>query len=209
MHKLLAVVEVDKDSRVICQFEGCGRHVYKRIHVVLDNEKVSVLGQRCYSKMYHDGSESITVPSHYTGAESRKLTAEEIAMLIDNTAWLIEQFEYELMMRLEKEKEARESQERLAADEERKRLAQIAANQQSQNEVLHRDVVCHYCKRPMKTRAKSVPAVGYKCQACIENNRSLPSRMGVTAEMNARDNDEVERARSHRSSADDYRNTRG
>ena len=109
MHKLLAVAEADKESRVICQSEGCGRHVFKRIHVVLDNETVSVLGQRCYSKMYHDGSVAISVPLHDTGAESRKLSAEEIAMLIDNTDWLIEQFEYELLLRLEQENSIREN----------------------------------------------------------------------------------------------------
>ena len=38
-----------------------------------------------------------------------------------------------------------------------------------------RDVKCIYCKRQMKTHAKSVPAVGYKCEVCIKENRGMPS----------------------------------
>ena len=56
-----------------------------------------------------------------------------------------------------------------------------------------------------------MPAVGYKCESCITNNSSLAtkSRMGVTAEMNARANDAAERRYGHSNEENDYRNIRG
>lgn len=210
MHKLLAIVEVHKDARVICQAEGCGRHVYKRIHVVLDEGRVSVLGQQCYSNIYLGGSDSDSTYSHYTGAESRKLTPEEIALLVGNTEWLIAQFEAELAARLENERLLREAHQRqLEQAEEQRRREQEARAQAAQNTVL-RDVKCHYCHLPMKTRAKSVPAVGYKCELCLKNNRSMPgrTRMGViTAEDNARLNDLESKRTTQDTNA--YRNIRG
>lgn len=77
MAKLLAIVEVDENSKVYCQADGCTATIYKRIHVVQTKEKIIVLGSTCYSKLY-GGSEHVEKSSHYTGSESRKLTAESI-----------------------------------------------------------------------------------------------------------------------------------
>lgn len=208
-HRLLAVVEVGKVDRVICQAENCGRHVFKRIHVVLDTGKVRVLGQQCYSNIYLEGSGSDNNYSHYTGNESRKLTPEEIDLLVNNTEWLIAQFENELNMRAEQERNLRQERERLQNIESESRLREQAAKDAAVKNLVLRDVKCHYCRMPMTTRAKSMPAVGYKCQPCIENNRSMPthSRMGVTAEANARDN-EIAAKQLHKSSQD-YKNIRG
>lgn len=209
MHKLLAVVEVNKEDRVICQAEGCGRHVFKRIHVVLESGTVSVLGQQCYSNIYLDGSESPNTYSYYTGNESRKLTPEEIALLINNTEWLIAQFENELNLRLEKERHLREERERQQKIEIENVMREQAEKYAANQNLVLRDVKCHYCRMPMKTRANSMPAVGYKCDPCIANNRSLPnnSRMGVTAEQNARDNNIA--TKKTLTSSEDYKNIRG
>jgi len=210
MHKLLAIVEVDKESRVICQAEGCGRHVYKRIHVVLDEGEVSVLGQQCYSNIYLGGMDSANTYSHYTGAESRKLTPEEIALLISNTQWLIEQFENELAIRLQQEQLLREEHDRQQNIEAERRRSEQAAREAAAQNALLRDVKCHYCRRPMTTRARTVPAVGYKCELCLQHNRPMPgkTRMGViTAEDNARAND-LEKSRSEQEK-NQYKNIRG
>lgn len=50
---LLAVVEVDKANRVICQAEGCGHGVYRRIHVVRhDDGTVGVYGSGCFGRLF-------------------------------------------------------------------------------------------------------------------------------------------------------------
>lgn len=165
MSKLLAIVEVEKSLRVLCHSEGCGKSVYKRIHVVNDNNRIIVLGQTCYSHLY---GERTSVPgggAYYTGQESRKLTIEERNLLSENTQKLIDQFEGEKQQLLEEK---------------------VAHSMQGSSPSLTldgifiaRDVKCHYCKRPMKTRAKSVPVVGYKCEACIKENRGMSSsRLG-------------------------------
>jgi hypothetical protein len=189
-HKLLAVVEVSKESRVICQADGCGRHVFKRIHVVLNSNRVSVLGQQCYSNIYLDGSESVSTNSQYTGTESRKLTPEEIALLVNNTEWLIAQFENELNFRLNHERLLSEERERQRNIEAEHRMREQAEREATAKTLVLKDVKCHYCHCPMQTRAKTIPVVGYKCELCTKYNRSTPSksRMGITAESNARDN---------------------
>jgi hypothetical protein len=89
--RLLAIVEVPKNDRVVCQAQGCGHSVYKRIHVVQSDGVITVLGSECFKKLF---GESLTVPN-YGGAEGRLLTQEERLLLIENTARLIEQFEAE------------------------------------------------------------------------------------------------------------------
>lgn len=163
MIKLLAIVEVDKSARVLCQSEGCGKSVYKRIHVVNDNNKIIVLGQTCYSHIYGDNTSIFTadVGAHYTGDKSRKLTAEERDLLLKNTEKLIEQFENE-KRHLHEEKIEYSAQEAMP-------------DKILEGAHILRSVNCHYCKKPMKTRAKSAPVVGYKCEVCTKDNRGIPS----------------------------------
>lgn len=163
MIKLLAILEVDKNARVLCQSDGCGKSIYKRIHVVNDNNKIIVLGQTCYSRIYGGNTSIFTddVGAHYTADKSRKLTAEERDLLLKNTEKLIEQFENE-KRNLPEEK------------------IEYSAPEAIPDKILEgthilRNVNCHYCKQPMKTRAKSAPVVGYKCEACTKNNRGMPS----------------------------------
>lgn len=40
--ELLAIVEVDKADRVVCQADGCGHSVYRRIHVVRHDGRLGV-----------------------------------------------------------------------------------------------------------------------------------------------------------------------
>lgn len=167
MAKLLAIVEVDENSKVYCQADGCTATVYKRIHVVNEREKIIVLGSTCYSKLY-GGSEHEQKSSYYTGSESRRLTEEERQMLLNNTQALIEHFEAQ-------------------AQAQAQAFSPVASNPHVPfQELPLRDVKCHYCGTTMQTHAKKMPAVGYKCEPCIKFNRPSPNpRLGITKEKNA------------------------
>ncbi|MDO8988040.1 MAG: hypothetical protein Q7U91_00235 [Sideroxyarcus sp.] len=88
---LLAIVEVPKSDRVICQAPGCNHPVYKRIHVVKRDDALQVLGSECFKKLF---GESLSVPS-YGSTEGKLLTPEERQLLIENTSRLIEKLEAE------------------------------------------------------------------------------------------------------------------
>lgn len=89
---LLAIVEVDKTERVICRAPNCGHSVYKRIHVIKLDGKVTVYGSECFKRLL--GSESSIVPRYGTST-SRQLTPEERLLLLENTESLIIRFEAE------------------------------------------------------------------------------------------------------------------
>ena len=50
--RLLAIVSVLPQKRVVCQQPGCGHGVYAAIHVVEDNGQILVLGSTCFAKRY-------------------------------------------------------------------------------------------------------------------------------------------------------------
>lgn len=127
---LLAVVEVEKADRVVCQAQGCGHGVYRRIHVVRhEGGALGVYGADCFIRLF---GHLVERTPHYGGGEGRELTAEERQMLAENTEQLIAQFEVEHQALLEQarlrqeqqakvEQAARERAERLRAEEERRR----------------------------------------------------------------------------------------
>lgn len=89
--QLLAVVEVPREKRVVCQADGCGHSVYKRIHVVRANGKLMVLGSECYAKRFGGSSR---VP-HYSSSAGRPLTDAERRMLLENTEELVSRLQQE------------------------------------------------------------------------------------------------------------------
>ncbi|WP_423600902.1 hypothetical protein [Roseateles sp. MS654] len=109
--QLLAVVEVDKADRVVCQAEGCGHSVYRRIHVVRHGDgSLGVYGSDCFDKLF--GHLATKTPTYGSG-DGRELTAAERLMLAENTERLIAQFEAEHQALLEQARLRREQQERL------------------------------------------------------------------------------------------------
>lgn len=116
--ELLAIVEVDPTERVVCQAEGCGHGVYRRIHVVrCDDAKVRVYGSDCFGRLFH-GLIAEARPRYGSG-DGRALTPEERAMLAANTERLVAQFEEEHQAALEQLKlreEERQRIERLAME---------------------------------------------------------------------------------------------
>lgn len=103
---LLTVVEVSKDERVKCQAIGCNHSVYKRIHVIEENNTISVLGSECYKRLFGE----VKRTPRYGVSKGKLLTTEERMLLIDNTARLIASMEaeHELQARQQsiKQKEA-------------------------------------------------------------------------------------------------------
>ena len=115
--ELLEIVEVDPADRVVCQAEGCGHGVYRRIHVVrCEDSKVRVYGSDCFGRLFH-GLIADARPRYGTG-DGRHLTDEERALLVSNTERLVAQFEVEHQVVVE--------QQRLR-DEHRQRVEQAAA----------------------------------------------------------------------------------
>ena len=90
---LLAIVSVEYDDRVRCGQPSCGHSVYRRIHVVRENEKLLVLGSTCFEKRY--GTATVLGPARHGGGEGRMLTKEERQLLLNNTESLIAQFDQE------------------------------------------------------------------------------------------------------------------
>ena len=122
--QLLAVVGVDKDARVVCQAQGCGHGVYRRIHVVRHEDgQLGVYGSECFDRLF--GHLALQAPRYGSG-EGRELTAEERFMLAENTERLISNFEAEHQVLLEQARlrqEQRAKVERAAAE----RAAQLRA----------------------------------------------------------------------------------
>lgn len=115
--RLLAVVEVDRDDRVICQASGCGHSIYKRIHVVRESGRITVIGSECFKRLYGGLPNVPQAPMFGTG-EGRRLSAAERAVLLENTAALVAALEAE-HLEAEKAKEAAH----LEAERETQRLA--------------------------------------------------------------------------------------
>jgi hypothetical protein len=93
---LVMVVEVDWDDRIRCQAPGCGKPVYKRIHVVRDSDPVIVVGSECWARFYAGIPGTSSKPQHGT-TQGHKLTAQERAQLLANTAAFIARIEQEAL----------------------------------------------------------------------------------------------------------------
>ena len=90
--ELLAIVEVSKTERVICRAPNCKHSVYKRIHVVKLDGKITVYGSECFKRLL---GADVNHKPHYGSSIIRLLTPEERLLLIENTDILIARFEVE------------------------------------------------------------------------------------------------------------------
>ena len=50
--EFLAVIEIPKLKRILCQAEGCGHSVYKRVHIIKKNNQIEVYGSECAKKLF-------------------------------------------------------------------------------------------------------------------------------------------------------------
>lgn len=127
--QLLEIVEVDPAERVLCHAEGCGRGVYRRIHVVrCDDGVVRAYGSDCFDRLFH-GLMTLGKPRYSNGA-GRRLSPEDRALLVANTEALVAQFEEEYQLEATRELERQQRQQQLQrADAERAEAARQQAQQ--------------------------------------------------------------------------------
>ncbi|VTU24316.1 hypothetical protein SRS16CHR_03428 [Variovorax sp. SRS16] len=90
--KLLAVVEVAQSKRFACQAPGCGRTVFRRLHVVSQDGALCVVGVGCYQKIFHGNVRDWPL---YGSPNGRPLTEREYLLLVKDPARLIARFEAE------------------------------------------------------------------------------------------------------------------
>jgi hypothetical protein len=90
--RLMAIVAVAPENRILCQEPGCGHSVYAAIHVVELDGHLIAMGSSCFAKRF--GSNSALGAPKYTagGVHQRPLSEEERAMLVSNTAALLDKF---------------------------------------------------------------------------------------------------------------------
>lgn len=128
--RLLKVVEVHPDDKVLCRAEGCGRGVYKRIHVVEVDGAITVMGSDCFDRLYGAGGreEALYGGSSQDG-EVRMLSAEERALMEANTEAFIDLMRFEYEEQVEAEMQALEKQ----LEAQRKRAEADAQRQAERN----------------------------------------------------------------------------
>lgn len=158
MAQLLTVVEVPEPLKVRCRAEGCGRAVWRRIHVVEVDGEVTVLGSECYERLYGNGAGGPDEPLFGGAATGRELSPEERELLESNTEAFVElmreQYEAELeaaMQRAEREVEAEAAL--IAAT--RAQHQQILATQQAWMEARDARDHAHEAREQLKLAIKA------------------------------------------------------
>lgn len=89
--RLLAIVSVAEEKKVICQQPGCGHGVYAAIHVVEDSGRILVLGSTCFAKRY-EGYKGAPELAGTGWGNGEPLTDQQREMLANNTRELLAQF---------------------------------------------------------------------------------------------------------------------
>jgi len=90
---LIAVIEVPDDKKVICQSEGCGRSVYKSVHIVRMNGEIQILGSECFKKYAGELRSKKQLKPMYGSSDGIPLSEYELSLLRENTEQLISEFE--------------------------------------------------------------------------------------------------------------------
>jgi hypothetical protein len=90
---LIAIIEVPDDKKVICQSEGCGRSVYKSVHIVRMNGEIQILGSECFKKYAVELRSQKQLKPMYGSSDGIPLSEYELSLLRENTEQLIAEFE--------------------------------------------------------------------------------------------------------------------
>ena len=173
--QLMAVVEVDQQDRILCQREGCGHSVYKRIHIVLENGSFAILGSECFQKLYGDGGGD--VEPRYGSSTGRALSSDERIALIDNTARFIEMLEAQhiLVVRETERRLQAQQQDREAAAQAVHRAASLARDAERDAQF----VALENCRRMYPSLNLATP--GWQGLVYLEKRRLLREGRSIGA----------------------------
>lgn len=96
--ELLIIVELPESKKILCQAEGCGHSVYRRVHVVRESGKLVVYGEECAKKRFGKSLLKPIIPKEkldgYVPSE------RDIEQLLENT----QQFIDEMLVRFKEKK---------------------------------------------------------------------------------------------------------
>lgn len=173
--QLMAVVEVNQQDRILCQREGCGHSVYKRIHIVFDNGSFAILGSECFQKLYGDGGSDIE--PHYGSSTGQVLSDDERQALIDNTARFIDMLEAQRIQTvLETEQRSQaQQQEREAAAQAVQRAASLTRDAERDAQL----VAMENCRRMHPGLNLATP--GWQGLVYLEKRRLLREGRSIEA----------------------------
>lgn len=144
--QLMAVVEVDKGDRIICQRDGCRHSVYKRIHIVRENGRFTVLGSECFKLLY--GSDDTGAVPLYGSSAGQLLTDAERQVLIDNTDRFIAMLEAQrLQLEHARALDLRARQEEQREREEAARIIRGASDALRDEERNAQSLALENCRR--------------------------------------------------------------
>lgn len=90
--ELLVVLEIPETKPVICQFEGCGRSVYRRVHVVRQSGQLRIYGSECAKKVL--GLARAASKSSAIKVYSANLSERDVDLLKQNTEALLEELRH-------------------------------------------------------------------------------------------------------------------
>lgn len=85
--ELLAIVEVPENKKVMCQADGCGHNVFRRIHVIRQNGALGVFGSDCAKRLFGERLKAVRPSIQVRNGIS--LTELDVELLEKNTEELI------------------------------------------------------------------------------------------------------------------------
>lgn len=87
------MTSVDDEHKLVCQAPGCGRGIAKAIHVIRDQAgDIRVIGSGCYARLAGHQRATADGPA-IGGFDGRRLTQEERALMLADTAAFIARME--------------------------------------------------------------------------------------------------------------------
>jgi hypothetical protein len=134
--KLLAIVTTDEDNRIRCQHNDATIRCTKPSMLILDDAKLKVIGSTCFVKGYPELQSKAKLTERY-GATGRKLNAQELEKLINNTEQLVAQLtqEYEEHIKAEKLRLVQAEQQRMEQEQQRINAAALLEEQRKSAEL--------------------------------------------------------------------------
>jgi len=109
--RLLFVASVEESRKLLCQAPGCGRAIAKAVHVIRDQtDAVRVVGSGCYGKL-SGHEQAIKGGAAIAGFDGRRLTPEERALMVADTAAFVDGVEARLAAEKEAAQEAEETEQ--------------------------------------------------------------------------------------------------